>query len=113
MPVHYTKVMLVQSAIIDIERDQTQTQGDKEAMFSIARLICAMLMKLNDILISVNEVNHVVQTSIAGNMPSDAEASWRYMRENPEQQLNDTQMLYQLAFNEAKKYIYFFFDSLT
>lgn len=96
------KVELIHKAMDDIQKDPSVTQDQKVEIFGAARVVDAMLMRANDILLAIIRMNQCVQSSLAGQLGSDAEAVWRYMPKDDSDTENAMQKLYRIAFERAK-----------
>lgn len=99
----HDRISLMQAAIKDIERDSAITAEQRVEIFTAARATVSQMMTLNDLLITHNKLRLGVQASMANSLPSDAEASWRYMPDEGGDTENALQKLYRFALFEAQR----------
>ena len=96
-----TRIMLVETAMNGIMRDPGFEQGRKAEVLSAARAIIAMLIKMNDMLLAVNDAKSTDAAARSGLLMSDVSASWRYLPTDGDETENAIQKLYQFAFKRA------------
>lgn len=103
-----SKIVLADTAMASLIRDNEFPPSAKTELLGYARAVTAMLIKLNDVAISVKQAKDVSSATAAGQMVSDAGATWRYMppRSAELSNSNATQRLYQIASKRALKLQY-------
>lgn len=97
------KTMWMMKAMNDIQNDPAITQEQRVQVFTAARCVTTMFIQANGVILSVSSMARCAQASAAGQMGSDAEATWRYMPVGSDETENAVQRLYKIAFNEARQ----------
>lgn len=96
-----SRILMVETAMSSIMRDPSFDQGLSAELLGAVRAIIAMLIKMNDLLLVMNEVKATSAAATTGMMTSDVNASWRYMSEIHDENSNAVQRLYKIAFETA------------
>jgi hypothetical protein len=99
-------IMMTETAMSSVIQDPMFDQGSKAEVLGAVRAITAMLIKMNDLLLAVNDVRATAAAAVSGMMTSDVEASWRYMPTEGDETANAVQRLYKIAFERAHKLKY-------
>ena len=100
------KIMMVEMAMSSVMQDPSFDQGRRAEVLGAVRAITAMLIRLNDLLLMMNEAHATAAAAISGMMTSDVEASWRYMPSDGDETANAVQRLYKIAFERAHRLKY-------